>query len=121
MLLENLSDAARLLADIQHDDSLMRRNMILSNLNTSLKDTLNCSPVDEWLFGKDLDEQLKLAKVLERASKDLRPEMKVQNPGSKNIKGAPSRPFYKRTQQTLGGKQQQYSERQQRYSGRQQQ
>lgn len=117
-LLENLSDAARLLADVQHDDSQIRRSLILSSLNTSVKDTLNSSPVDEWLFGKDLDEQVKAAKLLERSTKDLKPEAKLQGSTSKNSKGPPNRPFYKKPQQMLGGKYQQYSGKQQQYSGR---
>lgn len=99
-LLENLSDAARLLADVQHDDSLIRRSLILSNLNASLKDTLNATVVDE-LFGKNLEVQLKAAKLLEQSSQVLKPEAKPKSSVPKNAKGPPRRPPYKKP--TQGG------------------
>lgn len=48
-LLENLSDASRLLAFVHRKESMARKSLILA-LNMGLKDTLSKTSVDEWLF-----------------------------------------------------------------------
>lgn len=93
--LELLSDVGRLLADLQHDESIIRKSLILANLNASFKDILNAAVPDEWLFGKQLDAKLKLAKALEIFRKDLKPAPKVQvNKPTKNLMLPPRRPIY---------------------------
>ncbi|XP_076549239.1 uncharacterized protein LOC143306884 [Osmia lignaria lignaria] len=72
-LFEKLSDGGRLLASIHREESLARKGLILANLNSSFKATLSNTSIDEWLFGVDLDEKLKTAKNLEKASKELKP------------------------------------------------
>ncbi|XP_076663546.1 uncharacterized protein LOC143366371 [Andrena cerasifolii] len=65
------------------------RLLILSKLNTSLKESLNATNLDEWLFGKDSEQTLKAAKLLERSSKNLKLMVKSFSSGSgtKNSKG----------------------------------
>ena len=68
-LIEVLSHAEKLLVDLQRDESLTRKALIVANLNASIKDALNDTVMDEWLFGKQLDENIKTEKCLERSSK----------------------------------------------------
>ncbi|XP_046746403.1 uncharacterized protein LOC124411354 [Diprion similis] len=70
-LLEILSDTGRLLAFLQREESEIRRSLILANLNSSVREILTCSTVDGFLFGANLEEKIKTAKTIERASKDL--------------------------------------------------
>lgn len=63
-LLGTLSDSGRIFAYTFHRISVMRRNLILPllNLNKTLKDQIRNSPQSEWLFGSDLNHNIKLAK-----------------------------------------------------------
>ncbi|CAH1969169.1 unnamed protein product [Acanthoscelides obtectus] len=69
---EKLSDAGRLLSDVHHTLSVSRKELAILNLNKEWKETLIDSPVDEWLFGEDLEERLKAAKSLQFSSKQLK-------------------------------------------------
>ncbi|CAH1956886.1 unnamed protein product [Acanthoscelides obtectus] len=71
-LIEKLSDAGRLLSDVHHTLSVSRKELAILNLNKEWKETLIDSPVDEWLFGEDLEERLKAAKSLQFSSKQLK-------------------------------------------------
>lgn len=71
--MQRLSDAGRLLSDIHHSETVSRRELVTMNLNKDWKDTLSESPMDEWLFGTDLEERLKTAKSLQATSKQLKP------------------------------------------------
>jgi len=90
--LESLSGVARLLVDLQRDETMIRRSLVLKNIKASYKDTLKDTLWDEELFGKSLTEKLKSAKVLQQSSKDLKSSVKGQteNKNSKNLRG-PSR------------------------------
>lgn len=110
-LLELLSDGGRLLASIHREESLARKNLILANLNSSLKTTLTNTSVDEWLFGVDLEDKIKTAKSLEKTSKELKPPTKPlqQSNGQrrpKNTKGPPRQSAYKRRTMTSSGQRQ---------------
>ena len=50
--LETLSGASKIIADLQHDESVIRRNLILSNVNDSMKETLLATQIGEFLFGR---------------------------------------------------------------------
>lgn len=78
-MVEKISDSCRILVDLQRDESLTRRSLILANnnINPTLKDTLNSTEIDEWLFGKQLEDRIKAAKLLEKSSKDLKPAPKT--------------------------------------------
>lgn len=63
-VIENLSDVGRLLADLQCDESNIRRNLLLSMSNlTAYKKTLSDTTPDERFFGKDFKEKLKAKKA----------------------------------------------------------
>ncbi|XP_053994703.1 uncharacterized protein LOC128884996 [Hylaeus volcanicus] len=108
-LLEKLSDMGRLLASVHREDSLVRKGLILASLNSSLKNTLSDTSVDEWLFGTDLEEKIKTAKNLERTSKDLRPVRKLPQQSNaqkktKNWKGPPRQPTFNKYLTTSNGR-----------------
>ncbi|XP_046422443.1 uncharacterized protein LOC124180740 [Neodiprion fabricii] len=69
--LEIESDIGRLLAFLQREESEIRKSLILANLNSSVREILTGSTVDGFLFGENLEEKIKTAKTIERASKDL--------------------------------------------------
>lgn len=86
--IENLSDSCKILVDLQRDESLTRKSLILSNINASLRDTLKETDVGEFLFGQQLEEKLKAAKLLEKSSKELKPTGKnISKQSSKNSNG----------------------------------
>ncbi|KAJ8676625.1 hypothetical protein QAD02_012412 [Eretmocerus hayati] len=87
-LIDTINQTGRILADLQHEENNIRKNLLVSNLNNNLRETLNDGVPDQSLFGKDLDERVKAREAIERASKKLKPVAKAAN--SKNAKG-PSR------------------------------
>lgn len=78
-LLKKLMDMGRLLCDIQHTESLARRQFSLSSLKKDMKDHLVNTKIDKNLFGENLQETLKTARAVNKSGSDL----KVS---SKNIK-----------------------------------
>lgn len=95
-LLAYVNDAARLLVDLQRDESLIRRALVIANFNSpAAKEVLSATVPDDWLFGFDLAEKFKAAKALEAPLKALEPTPKVPAPkqpsatGSKNSKNPP--------------------------------
>ena len=91
-IVEALSDASRLFAEFMHDENLIRRSLILTNVSTSIRETLNATSVDEFLFGCKLVEDLKTAKLVEQSAEDLRLPRPPQQKLTKNSKGPPQRP-----------------------------
>lgn len=90
MHVQSLSNAGRLLCDLLHTETITRRELISINLNKNFRDTLSDAPADNFLFGQALEERVKSAKNLEKASEDLKqpkqkkiPKMQV----SLNTKG----------------------------------
>lgn len=99
-LIRKLSEAARLLADLQRDETLTRRSLILAAISSSQKEILDSITADEWLFGQKLGERLKAAKTIERSGKELK--IKNKNFGKpKNSKIPPRRQAFK--SKTWGG------------------
>ena len=74
--LETLSDASKIIADLQHDESVIRRNLILSSVDDSIKETLLATQIGEFVFGQDLEEKVKAAKALQCMAKDLKKSFK---------------------------------------------
>lgn len=74
LMIETLSDAARILSDLHHTESDNRRKFIFldKGINSAYKEKLIQVPVDDFLFGKDLSDRLKSSKELERASSALK-------------------------------------------------
>ncbi|CAG9770610.1 unnamed protein product [Ceutorhynchus assimilis] len=76
-LISRLSDGAKLLTDVHHNLSLNRRQLVTSSLNTSIKEVIQGTPVDDLLFGQNLAEKIKAAKEVERSVFKLKEPSKV--------------------------------------------
>ncbi|KAJ8916916.1 hypothetical protein NQ315_013386 [Exocentrus adspersus] len=71
--IQALSDAGRMLADILHAETISR--------------TLTEAPVDEWLFGANLEERVKAKKEMERTSLHLKASKINQGSVSGSVEG----------------------------------
>lgn len=71
-LIERLSDAGKLLAAVHFDESSLRRGLIQPGINEKLKETLDQTGVDGFLYGNNLGEKIKETKALEKTSEDLK-------------------------------------------------
>ncbi|KAJ8964125.1 hypothetical protein NQ314_005121 [Rhamnusium bicolor] len=75
-LMELIGDAVRLLADFHHEESEFRQNLVSLNLDKSLRDMLNNTSLDGWLFGDNLSDRLKTAKAIEKSGEELKTRKK---------------------------------------------
>ncbi|KAI8437899.1 hypothetical protein MSG28_010581 [Choristoneura fumiferana] len=71
-LMKLLMDAGRLLCDCQHTDTTVRRMFILNSLKKDMKDQLQSTKVDKYLFGQDLADTLKSAKAICKTGAELK-------------------------------------------------
>lgn len=86
--LEHMCDAARLLVHTFHEQNNIRQKIIIASLNSTWQAVLSKTQSDDFLFGKNLTEVLKSAKLLEQSAAQLKPKSVST---SKNLK-APPRP-----------------------------
>ncbi|CAH0549561.1 unnamed protein product [Brassicogethes aeneus] len=85
-LIEAISDAARLLADVHFQESESRRALVSLTLQKDLKDTLINAAYDGWLFGEDLAERVKTAKAIEKSGQELKgKEQTIARAGQSSI------------------------------------
>ncbi|CAG9821441.1 unnamed protein product [Phaedon cochleariae] len=68
----HLANAAKLLADVHHTISSHRRYGVSGTLDHSVKKTVMDRPIDEWLFGSNLGDNVKSTKEIQKASADLK-------------------------------------------------
>ena len=95
VLIESFSNACRLTADgdIQHDSSMIRRNLIIGNLkdvSDSVKDAYRNAEIDKNLFGENFMEKLKSARANEvwlKSKQNESAKSNKQQQQSKNLKG----------------------------------
>ncbi|KAJ8964055.1 hypothetical protein NQ314_005196 [Rhamnusium bicolor] len=90
-LMELIGDAVRLIADLHHEESESRQNLISLNLDKSLRDMLNNTSLDGWLFGDNLSDRLKTAKAIEKSGEELKTRKKKVGKVTKNWKYPPRR------------------------------
>lgn len=83
-LIESLNDSLKILSDVHFNESQVRRSLIRSNINESLRLTLDNNGIDDFLFGSDLEEKVKATKNLEKASRELSLSKPKFNQTSKN-------------------------------------
>ncbi|KAJ8718873.1 hypothetical protein PYW07_016429 [Mythimna separata] len=95
-LLPKLMDAARILCDIQHYDSVTRRNFILSALKRDMKEALNNTKIDEYLFGENLSDTIKSAKAVTKSGTELKPDNVNKNPPKRPSNPMPQRHLNRR-------------------------
>ncbi|XP_073962967.1 uncharacterized protein [Choristoneura fumiferana] len=79
-LLRSLMDAVRIMCDCQHADSVTRRKFLLNSVKKDMKEQLQNTKIDRFLFGENLSDTLKSAKAIVRSGSDLKqPAFKPQN------------------------------------------
>lgn len=71
-LIRMLMDTERILCDLQYHDSTIRRNFILSSLKKDMKDQLQNTKPDLYLFGENLSEAIKTAKAINKSGAELK-------------------------------------------------
>jgi hypothetical protein len=69
--INHISDAARLLCDLQHQESTTRRNFVLQGLDQSIRDSIKDAEVDQWLFGEAFADKLKASKAIKRSGQEI--------------------------------------------------
>ncbi|XP_073945722.1 uncharacterized protein [Choristoneura fumiferana] len=70
--------AGRLLCDLQHNDSMIRRSFICSTLKKEIKDHLYKTEIDKYLFGDKLADTIKTAKVINKSGADMKTQAHVK-------------------------------------------
>lgn len=71
-VIKPLLDAARLICDVQHTESLIRRSFICSTLKKDFKNQLYDTDIDKFLFSEKLADTLKAAKAIQKSGTDLK-------------------------------------------------
>ena len=92
--LNTLNDLCSLLADLQHDESVIRKSIILANVKSTMRNSLLTTKIDEHLFSSNLNEVIKSAKDLENSSKEQKKEKNFNKNNSKNFKSPPRQRTY---------------------------
>lgn len=90
-LLQKLMDICRILCDIQHADSITRRNFILFALKNDMKEHLKNTKIDSFLFGDNLAETLKSAKAVNKSGVELKAD--TINKSNTRFRGTGPRPL----------------------------
>ncbi|XP_049876967.1 uncharacterized protein LOC126374386 [Pectinophora gossypiella] len=72
-LLKLLMDSARMMCNCQHADTVTRRNFLLGAVKKDVREQLQNSKVDKFLFGEDLPEILKSARAIHKSGTELKP------------------------------------------------
>lgn len=87
LFIGHLGDAARCMADLQHDENSVRRSLIMGVVNEDIKDALKESPADgDWLFGPDIGDKIKSALAAKKTSEIIRPPTVKATPAAKQGK-----------------------------------
>ena len=76
-VLAKFDDTMILITDLQHDESVIRRNLILANLDNKMKEPLYATPITGELFGDDLAKTVKAAKAIQTTEKNLKKVVKL--------------------------------------------
>lgn len=71
-VLQKLMDVGRILCDIQHGDSVTRRNFILFAVKCDMQEHLKSTKIDTSLFGEQLSDTIKSAKAVNKSGADLK-------------------------------------------------
>ncbi|XP_031350598.1 uncharacterized protein LOC116176254 [Photinus pyralis] len=94
--IETLSDVGRLLSDLHFCESFSRRELLSLQLNKDLKDTLKNTNITDFIFGENLDTNIKSAKDLEKSAEQLKLQKKVFRPAASGKPENSRRPFMQR-------------------------
>lgn len=103
-LLQKLMDLGRLLCDVQHADSVTRRNFILFSLKKDMSEHLSSTKIDSFLFGESLAETLKAAKSINKSGVELKADQPNNNtakrsklPNQRNLNRKAPGPSYRQS------------------------
>lgn len=83
-LLKLLMDSIRIICDCQHADTVTRRNFVMGGLKREIREQLQNTNVDKYLFGENLAETLRSAKAICKTGTDLKPPA-PKNPIKKSV------------------------------------
>ena len=97
--IEPIIDAGRLLTDVFHEESTVRRNLVLTLVSPNMKKT---TP-GQFLFGPELGEKIKRVKALTQSAV----EITAKKPPTKNAQQPPG-PLQNQSQTSLGGQKTKY-------------
>ncbi|XP_028162005.1 uncharacterized protein LOC114353990 [Ostrinia furnacalis] len=85
-------DLGRLICDVQHADSVTRKNFILFSLKKDMSEHLSNTKIDGFLFGETLADTLKTAKSINKSGVELKADQNTNNsakrsklPNQKNL------------------------------------
>ncbi|KAI5632755.1 hypothetical protein NE865_14516 [Phthorimaea operculella] len=106
-ILKPVNDACRILCDMHHNETRIRKKFVVSSVNTGMKETLVNSGTDKYLFGDNMSEKLKAAKNVQRSGETLKaPQKAVFQKSNFYYKNKPTnRPNFKPQQQKPAAKQ----------------
>lgn len=71
-LIEQINDAAKMLAEIYHQDSSSRKFFTLPSTTKTIQEALKNTIPDEYLFGKDCMEKINTAQKIQKTSNQIR-------------------------------------------------
>lgn len=113
VLVKEISDAAKLAAEIYHQDSSSRRFFALAGVNKVVQDAVRTATPDDTLFGTDCAERIRAAQAIQKAGSMIKTtEKKTFKPGTQkrqlNWRGPPQ---YQQQQRGRGGHQPQQHQR----------
>ncbi|XP_071578073.1 uncharacterized protein [Temnothorax nylanderi] len=87
-LLRRLCDSGKLMTQIHRGLSTARRAFVSSSLNKQIRDALESTNPDKFLYGSNLSEKVKEVKTMTKIGLDLKPlPVKQNKPGTLNSKG----------------------------------
>lgn len=84
-LIKLLIDAGRIICNVQHTESMIRRGFIGSFIKKDVKDHLNNTCIDKYLFGEKLADTLKTAKSITRSATEIRARTNTLRPQTKSV------------------------------------
>ncbi|EZA52647.1 hypothetical protein X777_08538 [Ooceraea biroi] len=71
-MLENLWDAAQLLAEIQHSQTIARKAYILPSVSKQIAEQWVKRKVDKYLFGENLGDRIKEIKMINKLGQEIK-------------------------------------------------
>ncbi|KAL4721587.1 hypothetical protein ACJJTC_018548 [Scirpophaga incertulas] len=84
-LIEGINDAAKMLCNMNHYDSLTRRHFILTSVQSCVKQTIADVPIDSCLFSENFSERLKIVKAaIERSGCSIKQPQPFKKQNIKN-------------------------------------
>ena len=90
-IIEGLSDVSRLIVDTLHDEVSARRGLLLSYVsNPSIKETLNSTTADTFLFGQKLADDLKNVNIIDQSAEKFKAKKTPFKPMTKKLSGPAS-------------------------------